>query len=350
MSLVPGVGGRRFIQIIEKFGDVGCFLENASKYEKLKGMNNELLLRVAQSCYDIDIKVLLSELEGQGTGYIVYGEEDYPYLLSKIHSPPIVLFYKGDKTLLNKFCISIVGTRGATAYGANIVSHIINGIKDLELVTVSGMAFGIDTIVHRKSLDVGLPTVAVLGSSLSNPMPYSNIDLFEEISRFGLVISEYPIGREIHPSNFVQRNRIIAGLSKGLVVVEAGEKSGALITAQFAFEENREVFAFPGDINRQSSQGTNNLIKRNKANLVTSYKDVIEFLGLGTNKVDKVDLEKLDGNEKRVFELLFNAPLDEEEILDKIDILTSDLLASLTIMESKGYIYRNERGKFCVVV
>lgn len=348
LSLVRGMGSRYFIQILKKFGSVQNFLKSTAELSSYNRMSNELLLKFKNECYEIDIAKILRDLKRYGINYIVYGEEDYPFLLSQVHSPPSVLYYVGDKSLLGKLSVAVVGTRKITSYGAVIVADFVRGLGNAGVVIVSGMALGIDAVVHEKTLVGNFDTIAVLGSPLSNPVPYLNYNLFKKISEQGLVLTEYHVTQKIFPANFVYRNRIIAGLSKAVVVIEAGERSGALITAQFAFEENRDVFAVPGDIRREGSRGTNLLIKLNKACLASSPNDVLQSLGLFKSKQKQVDVNSMTEIEKRIYDILTADSLGEDQILVKFDIPAADLLASLSIMETKGLIYRNELGKFCI--
>ncbi|MBQ2836252.1 MAG: DNA-processing protein DprA [Clostridia bacterium] len=208
---------------------------------------------------------------------ICIDSEEYPKQLRNIYDAPLKLYVLGDKKILKQKGVAIVGARKATGYGRKVAEQIATELSQLGINIISGMALGVDSAAHLGTLHekcIG-KTIAVLGSGLDKIYPKENIQLARRIIKSGgCILSEYPIGTSANKLNFPQRNRIISGLSKGVLVVEASEKSGSLITADFALEQGREVFAVPGDINKETSTGTNNLIKQG-AKIVTSYIDVI---------------------------------------------------------------------------
>ncbi len=216
-------------------------------------------------------------------------DPDYPYLLSQIHSPPLILYAKGDIKLLKSLSIAVVGARNSSSYGKTVAFDFSYQLASLGVNVVSGLARGIDTQAHRGALEAGGPTTAVLGSGLSYIYPYQNQKLAHSIFNKGLVISEYPMREKPLPQNFPRRNRIISGLAKGVMIVEAAKRSGSLITANFAVSQNREVFAVPGLINQQQSEGTNALIKEG-AKLAASVDDLLEELNLAEIKQDKLNV------------------------------------------------------------
>jgi len=199
--------------------------------------------------------------EAASVRLLYLGDESYPYALRKSYEPPLVLFYKGDLSLLYKGTIGIVGARECTEYGKQVLSELIPSIVKHELVTVSGLARGIDRLVHEKTLEQGGRTIAVIGNGIDYYYPSENRQLQEEISENHLLLSEYPVGTRPKKHYFPLRNRIIAGLSRGVLVVEARERSGSLITARLALEEGRDVFAVPGSVFSEQSKGCLDLIK-----------------------------------------------------------------------------------------
>ena len=205
-------------------------------------------------------------------------DADYPELLKEIDCPPLVLYAKGDITALKKFLLAIVGSRKASPYGLALARNYAAGLSNLGIGIVSGLARGIDTAAHQAALKNG-QTIAVLGSGLLNIYPKENTKLFEKIVESGAVVSEFSLQTKPCPDNFPRRNRIVSGLSKGVLVVEAAQKSGALITARLACEQNREVFALPGGAGSLLSKGTHNLIKQG-AKLVDCLEDILEELNL----------------------------------------------------------------------
>ena len=206
---------------------------------------------------------------------------EYPNQLKNIYDPPAKLYVLGNRSILNQKNFAIVGSRKATEYGKKVAMQISKELSENSLNIVSGLAIGIDSYAHLGCLQVkdSCKTIAVLGSGLDVIYPKENRKLAEQIiNSGGCIISEYPIGSKIEKNNFPQRNRIISGLSEGILVVEASKKSGALITAEFGIEQGKEVFAVPGDINREQSEGCNLLIK-DGANVVTSSQDIIYVIG-----------------------------------------------------------------------
>lgn len=211
---------------------------------------------------------------------IKFDEMEYPELLKEIHNPPRNLFCRGNTRLLSKRCITIVGTREATRYGYSVLNILLKKyIGLLDVCIVSGMARGIDTAVHSRCLELGIPTMAVIAGGVENIYPASSGYIYEEICKKGLVIAEYDGKVDMHKGMFPMRNRILAGISDTTVVIEAGLKSGSLLTANLALEFGRDVFVVPGDINKESSQGCNMLIKQG-AEVMASPEDFMAILGL----------------------------------------------------------------------
>jgi DNA processing protein len=216
------------------------------------------------------------KIEKQNIDFIIYSENKYPNLLKEIPYPPSSFYIKG-KIPEGMPCIAIVGTRKVSMYGKLVTEKLVQELINYNFVIVSGLAYGVDTIAHQTALKNKGKTIAVLGSGLNNVYPYSNKKLSQEIIKHGALISEYPLEASIIKHYFPWRNRIISGLSLATVVIEAPEKSGALITAKFALEQNREVFAIPGSIFNKNSMGTNDLIKQG-AKLVSRVEDIFEEL------------------------------------------------------------------------
>lgn len=207
-------------------------------------------------------------------------DKAYPKLLKEIHDPPITIFAKGNVNLLNDFSISIVGCRDATNYGLLMSKKLAYDIAMKNIVIVSGLAKGIDASAHMGALAAKGKTIAVLGCGVDIPYPKQNVELYKEILKENLIISEYLVGTKPEAGNFPARNRIISGLSQGVIVVEARENSGSIITVDFALEQGRNVYAVPGNINSQNSFGTNELIKQG-ATLITNSQDVLEDMTFG---------------------------------------------------------------------
>ena len=220
-------------------------------------------------------------------------DSDYPDLLKEIGNPPIVLYLKGNRKVLGKFLFAIVGSRKPTSYGVSIAGDFSDQLSKKGVVIVSGLARGIDTIAHQGALKGG-ETIAVLGSGLLNIYPRENKGLVQEIASSGVVVSEFPLLTSPSRENFPRRNRIVSGISRGVLVIEATSRSGALITAHAACEQNREVFAIPGSINSPLSKGTHILIKEG-AKLVDCLDDILEELNLTSTFGVEGKLETVSG-------------------------------------------------------
>ena len=274
-----------------------------------------------------------------GVDLVPYGDEMYPKALMEIHDPPKILYIAGKhKDMLNNFCIAIVGSRKATSYGKMAASRISTDLARSGVVVVSGLAYGIDSAAHAAAVRKG-ETIAVLGNGIDVIYPRANARLFEEVKEHGCLVSELPFGTQPQKWTFPKRNRIIVGLSMGVVVVEAAHRSGSLITARLALEEGREVFAVPGEMFSKTSEGTNNLIKQG-AKCVTSADDVLDEFGY---------LKIVDKSEKSadpVIACLKGGPKSVEEIHQITGVTIEDLNVKLTMLEIDGNVRYDQSGKF----
>jgi len=261
----------------------------------------------------------------------------YPALLKEIACPPLVLYIKGDVKLLSEYIFAIVGSRIPTVYGLLSAREFAMRLASCGLIIISGLARGIDSAAHKGALEKG-KTVAVLGSGLMNIYPKENAGLAEEISRNGAVVSEFPLFEAPHKENFPRRNRIVSGLAHGVLVVEAAERSGALITAHCALEQNREVFAMPGKIDSPLSRGAHALIKEG-AKLVDSVNDIMEELNI---KFENAETEKcaikLQGDEAIVFDLIGTDGAYLEEIILKSKMAQSSINRIILNLQLNGAI------------
>lgn len=285
---------------------------------------------------------------------------EYPELLKQLYKPPERLYYEGDVELMNKPCVAIVGTRRCTEYGELMTKEIIKDLSILDIVIVSGLAKGIDTIAHKAAIANSLPTIAVLGCGLANIYPRENIPLAKKISQDHLIISEFPPDTQPLKHHFPQRNRIISGLSIATIVVEAPEKSGALSTARYALEQGRDIYAVPGDIDRENSMGVLRILQNGGAYPIASGKEVVEIL----RQQPKLDLKpmpneplpqkatplRLGPNEKKIIQALSkHRGRDFDIIKEKTGLPTKELLITLTKLELQG-LTTTKRGKFIRLV
>jgi len=278
LSMVPGVGPRAIYNICEKCpGTKGPVLSPGRETPaEAYGISlHKEVLSVKRSKKYIDE---MACIESEGIGVVTFWERDYPQNLKDIHTPPVLLYYKGTLTPEDRDAVAIVGSRRCSVYGMQAAERLAYDLAQEGFTIISGMARGIDTAAHRGALRAGGRTLAVLGSGLRNIYPPESVKLSRSISDNGALITEFVSSEEPLRKNFPRRNRIISGLARGVIVVEASEKSGALITVDYALDQGKDVFAVPGKIDSGTSKGTNNLIQSG-AKLVTCAGDIIEEIG-----------------------------------------------------------------------
>ncbi len=271
-------------------------------------------------------------------------------LLSQIYDPPKKLYFKGDKSLLDKNCIAIVGTRKNSEYGRYLTEKIVEELSAYNIVIVSGLARGVDTIAHTSALKNNLPTIAVLGSGLENIYPKENKNLAREIADKGLLISEYENDAAPSKYSFPQRNRIISGISIATVVIEAPESSGALITADFALNQGREIFTVPGDIDRENSKGALKLLQKSAAHPICSGHEIMEILSIQPSfnllfPNSSQPPSSLQPDQQKVLNILTRRGKSIDQIMSKTSIPISELLIVLSILEIHNLIGINN-GKY----
>lgn len=293
----------------------------------------------------------LFELDKYKMNFISISCKEYPYLLKKIVDPPLVLYYYGTLTI--NPCISIVGTRLCSDYGKKIAYTLSKNLGKNELCIVSGMASGIDSFAHLGIIENTGNTIAVLGNSIDICYPSHNSNLYKKIIEKGAIVSEYPPNTKPHPSFFPRRNRIISGFSMGIIVVEAPLKSGTLITVNFALEQGRDVFAFPGNIFSKNSMGTNALIK-DGANLITSYKDILEYYNIVEKNVNtpknNISNNNLSKIENDIYKLITIEGTSIEVIVAATKHNINDVISTLTFLEIYGLIKRIPGQKFALKI
>lgn len=301
----------------------------------------KVLQRMVQSQSLDAIHQLKRELKSQNIGTITMLDEDYPLLLKEIAQPPWVLYFRGRIELLQKPILAVIGSRRPSPYGQKTTRQLVPDLVAAGYVIISGMAFGIDTTAHVATMKAGGETIAVLGSGINVVYPKSNRRIYQEIARSGLILSEMPLNTQPCPGVFPQRNRIISGLSMGCVVIEAGEKSGTLITADFALEEGREVFAVPGPIDAPQSRGTLKLIKQG-AKCVTSASDILEEFSttLPVSPPDDQQKNKMDPLEDRILQQIAHQPLSLDELYEDLveEYSFSEFQQAIFGLEMKGFI------------
>jgi len=292
------------------------------------------LQRLRHKKKNLDVDRAFQELEKYSIDIITILDKDYPALLRQIADPPFMLYVRGDRDLMNDNCFAVVGTRKVTDYGKAVVSHIVGDVGRAGFTVISGLAAGIDSLAHRAVLDIGLKTISVFGTGLDDRsiFPPRNAGLAKEIIETGgLLISEYAPGTHGSKLTFPMRNRIISGLSKGVLIVEAGQASGSVITANCALDQNRDVYAVPGNIFSQGAAGTNYLIK-NGAKLVMKAKDILEEYDLDVNNRNST-IKPDNEVEEKIINALIAKPCSVDDIARETQMDLGEILSSLTVME-----------------
>ena len=345
-SQITKLGPLRFKKLINYFPDLKtAWQTNYSELIK-SGLEPELAAAIDLKKSEINPDEELKKLAKEKIEVVTLKDKNYPKLLSEIYDAPPLLYFRGELTN-PEFALAVVGTRKISSYGQQVVPQIVKDLAGSGLIIVSGLALGVDALAHQSTLEVSGYTIAVLGSGLDwqNIYPADNRYLAKKIiNAGGSVISEYPIGTPPLKHHFPYRNRIISGLTLGTLVIEAPASSGALITAKYALEQNREIFAVPGSIFSQNSEGPNNLIKMG-ARLVSSAADILEALNLNQitefKKAKKIIADSLE--EEILLKNLSYEPIHIDKLAELSRINTSILNSTLTLMEMKGKI-RNLGG------
>lgn len=338
-----GLTNNQIKNILSRFDTLTDFWE-AGKNEiyNIDGLSDDVKEKIIKNKNEDKIENLIYKLEKNNINTITLLDESYPKSLKNIYDSPYVLYIKGQILKEDELAIAVVGSRKSTSYGKWACEKFTKELAELGVTIVSGLAIGIDTIAHRTALNEGGRTIGVLGCGIDIIYPQKNKYLYDEISEKGAIISEFPLGTPPLPYNFPQRNRIISGLSMGVVVIEAQEKSGSLITANHALEQGKEVFALPGNINSIFSRGTNKLIK-DGAKLLLDIEDIIEEFPCLVEKnlmknVNNIDYSSLSETERKVIDLLKEGPLYIDIIAYKTGLDISTVNSILTILELKGFI------------
>jgi DNA processing protein len=337
---IPGVGNRTLEKLKRTWGTIeACRQADCSQLTRV--LPPDIASMLAGRDEDRNLRDL-EDLDRKHIKICCADDPDYPVSLAGIFDPPFMFYYRGDLSISSHFCLGVVGSRAATAYGKIQTEKLSRAIALQGWVVVSGMARGIDTEAHKGALAAAGKTIAVLGSGLEVVYPPENRQLFETICAQGLVISEFPPLTHPEPGHFPRRNRILAGLCQGVVVVEAKEKSGALITADFALENGRDVFAVPGPINSPNSKGPHNLIRQG-ACLVGGFEDILTEYGIEPPVLSPSSapggLEfKLDHQEQALLAVLGASPLHWDLLQTRTGWNAGQLSAVLLKMELQGII------------
>lgn len=350
LSSVSGVGPARFRTLVSHCGSPKAAMESSiDTLTSLPRMDEKTALSIGKGGDERWVEEQLRAIRNHGVRLVTFIDEEYPTRLEAIYDPPPFLFVRGALSPDDELSVAVVGSREATPYGRLIAQRLSRELAERGVTVVSGMARGIDAMGHRGALEVGGRTLAILGCGVDVTYPPENRGLKDRILERGAVLSEFPMGTKPEAPNFPRRNRIISGISLGVIVVEAGQRSGALITAAYALEQGREVFAIPGNIDAQKSQGTNRLIQHG-AKLVQSVDDVLEELrGMARFKEPEVaDLpQDLHEEEREVYQHLSLQPTHVDQISQRTGFDASRVLSILLSLELRGVI-RQLSGKLFV--
>lgn len=351
LSIIPGFGCRRVFNLLKHIEDPEeIFNLSKRKLRSVEGIGEASALSLLAFDDWDKVDAIIAETEKNGSKIITLADPEYPPLLRQIYDPPALFWMKGDPEALANPGIAVVGTRNTSAYGRDVTRQLTGELTDQGLCIFSGLAYGIDSIAHKAALDHNGTTVAVLGSGIDWVYPEKNKGLANSIVKSGgAVITEYPLGTKPDAGNFPVRNRIVSGLSLGVLVVESGIKGGSMITADLGLDQNREVFAVPHPIGNPSGTGCNYLIKRGAAKLVQTVDDILNELPIeyspDSNTSISKETAKLDWKEKDLDELsvkickaLQEKSFQVDDLSEVIGVSTSQLLVGLLQLEMEGLV------------
>jgi DNA processing protein len=356
LSNVEGVGSVFFRQLISYCGSAeNVFKAKTDKLIKISGVGRVVIEGLKNKALISDAEKTLINAEKQGAQLFFSTDKNYPSRLKPLYDAPAVLYYKGNASLDHFRSIGIVGTRQATDYGKKVTESIVEQSKNYNPLIVSGLAYGIDITAHKAAIDFGLPTIAVMASGIDVIYPLQHEKYIDQITSNGGIISEHPFGKQPIRNMFLSRNRIIAGLSDASIVIESAAKGGSLVTAEFANNYHRQVFAVPGTLANKASEGCNKLIQQNKANIYTQINDLVETLNwdLEENpdkikfKKNDVDLSMFTDEEAQVIShLRTNGELQIDELSWQTQVPLNRLASLLLNLEFQGIIKAMPGKKF----
>ncbi len=332
------IGARTFQKLYRRFKKLSKVWAARAEDLQLAGLDLGQIQAVQEVIANKNPDKELEKLQKFGVEVIIYPEKEYPRLLKEISDPPGILYVRGKIIPEDELALAVVGSRKFSSYGERAIQLLVEPLARKNITIVSGLALGIDALAHRAALIGGSRTIAVLGCGLDQIYPVSNIKLADQILQRGAIISEYPLGMPALKQNFPVRNRIIAGLSLGTLVIECAQNSGSLLTAAAALEYNREVFAVPGSIFAETSVGTNRLIKMG-AKLTASYEDVLEELTIENTKAS-VQLRQIipDSKDEEILLRLLGKQMTTDELIRQSKLSSAVVNSTLMMMEMKGKI------------
>jgi DNA processing protein len=336
---VLGIGPSRLRALLETCGSIETAWRAPIQQLQEAKLDRRSIENLLQARREIDPECELARIHAAGVQVLTWDDAEYPACLRDVDASPPVLYLRGKLTTQDEWAVAIVGTRRASTYGREVAQTLGTQLAQHGVTVVSGLALGIDTVAHRAALEAGGRTLAVLGSGVDQLYPPQNRALAMAIAEQGAIISDYALGTRPDANNFPPRNRIISGLSRGVIIVEASERSGALITAKFAAEQGRDVFAVPGSILSPGSVGCNQLIQQGATPLL-SVDDVLEQLKL-TQLIDRMDARATvpaDPQEQSLLVCLSAQPCHIDEIVRTTALSSAQVASLLAVMELKGLV------------
>jgi len=338
-SFIPGIGRVRLTQLENHFGNLVDAWQATPADLKHAGLDSGSVNAITSWRPKISLEAEMEKLERYGVKVLTWHDPDYPSRLKEIYDYPPIIYVRGSLLPEDEWCLAVVGTRRATVYGRQVTEEIVADLARSKITIVSGLARGIDSVAHRSALDAGGRSIAIFACGLDIVYPAENADLARRIIEQGALVSEYPLGTKPRAENFPRRNRIMSGLSLGVLVTEAGETSGAMITARLALEQNREVLAVPGSILSPASSGTNHLIQEG-AKLVRDYTDILEELNL-TAVAHQIEIKEIipaSETESQLLKQLGAEPTHIDEVCRSSGLPISTVSSTLAMMELKGLV------------
>lgn len=348
-SEVRGIGPLRLRALLDMYGSIERAWHAAPEQLHSVGVDSRSVANLVRARSEVNLDQRLERLREIGVQVLTWESPDYPHLLLETHAPPPVLYVKGELTERDAWAVAVVGTRRASTYGREVTRRLAGALARNGITIVSGMARGIDGVAHRAALEAGGRTIAVFGCGIDHIYPAEHRKLAQQIAAHGALVSDYPLGTPPDGRNFPPRNRIISGLSLGVLVTNAGKTSGALITADFAAEQGRDVFAVPGSILTHGSIGPNRLIQ-DGAKLVARAEDILEELNLtmvAEQRQARLALPE-DETEAALLQHLSADPKHVDELQRQIDVPISRVTSALAMMELKGMVRQVGGMKYVV--
>jgi DNA processing protein len=338
-NIIPGIGRVKFSQLENFFGNLDKAWKAAPTELTRAGLDHNTVRAIETWRPKIDLDSEMEKIDQNNIRAFTYHDDGYPTRLKEIYDYPPIIYIRGELTAADELCVSVVGTRRATAYGRQVTQEITADLAHNNITVISGLARGIDTVAHRTAIESGGRTIAVFACGLDTVYPSENTILARSIIKQGALISEYPLGAKPRPDNFPRRNRIMSGMSLGVLVIEADESSGAIITAHMALEQNREVFAIPGSILSPMSRGTNRLIQEG-AKLVRTCQDIFEELNLATSiyQIEMKEMKTPSETETLLLKQLGAEPVHIDQVCLGSGLPISTVSSTLAIMELNGMV------------